>query len=105
MRNNPWLFSLTVTALAVAVSLWLWFGPWLWAGIPWLVAAGLPFLIGLFVPRIPLLFGVVVAVLPYLVEGDVQAGGVLRSIGAAWIAAGVGILIRRMALMQGGKTE
>lgn len=96
MKQKPWLTSLTVTAMAVAVSVWLWFGPWLWPGIPWLVMGALPFLVGLFTPRLPLVFGVLPFLVPYVAEGDVYAGPLLFGIGASYMATALGILIRRL---------
>lgn len=82
--------------MAVVAALWLWFGPWLWPGIPWLVVGLLPFLIGLFAPRMPLLFAVLPMLVPYLIEGDVTAALLLRGLGASYMAAAVGILLRRL---------
>lgn len=97
---RQWLTSLAVTAAAVAASVWLWFGPWLWQGIPWLVMGLLPFLVGLFTPRWPLLFGLLPFVVPYVAEGDVHGGSLLFGIGASYVAIAFGVLLRRLA--QGG---
>ncbi len=97
MKDRAWAISVAVTAATVAASLWLWFGPWLWNGIPWLVAMGLPFLVGLLAPRLPLVFGVLPALLPYLLEGDVKAPLVLGALGASYVAIAAGMLIRRFA--------
>ncbi len=103
MTRNSWLFSLIATALAVACSLWLWFGPWLWPGIPWLVMGALPFAIGLFVPRIPLLFGQLPFLVPFLMEQGFLPS-TLTGMGASWIATGLGIMVRRLITM-GGESE
>lgn len=96
MRDKPWLISFLVAAGAVGASLWLWFGPWLWSGIPWLVAMGLPFLIALLAPKGALLLGPLPALVPYLLEGDVQPVLALGAVGASYVGTAFGILLRRM---------
>jgi hypothetical protein len=95
-RAHPWWQSVAVTAVAVLAALWLWFGPWLWSGIPWLVALLIPFLMGLMVMRVPLLFGILPALIPYLIQGHVDPKTLLSGLGASYIATGLGIFIRRL---------
>lgn len=92
-----WAISLAVTAVAVAAGWWLWFGPWLWQGIPWLVMAALPFLVGLAAPKLPLLFGLLPFVIPYVAEGDVHAASLMFGVGACYVAIAFGVLVRRLA--------
>lgn len=96
-RNGAsWILSVVITAVVVLFSLWLWFGTWEWEGIPWLVAGGLPFVIGVVVPRLPLLFGLLPLLVPVLIEGGVGAPALLAGIGLSLIATGVGLLLRRL---------
>lgn len=96
MRDRPWLISFAVAAAAVAISLWLWFGPWLWGGIPWLVAVGMPFLVSLLAPKGGLLLGPLPALVPYLLEGDVVPILLLGAVGASYIGTAFGVLCRRL---------
>ncbi|MDB4896059.1 MAG: hypothetical protein JWN15_2321 [Firmicutes bacterium] len=96
LRGRPWLQSFLVSAATVGAALWLWFGPWLWPGIPWLVMGLLPFVIGLFVPRVPLLFAMLPLLVPIAIEGGVSAAQLLRGLGATYMAAAFGILLRRL---------
>jgi hypothetical protein len=102
LRRHPWLQSLGVTAAAVAVALWLWFGPWISPSIPWLVVGPLPFLIGLFAPKLPLLLALLPVTIPYLLEGSVKAPLLLGGWGASYIVAAFGILLRRLFVGNGG---
>lgn len=90
-----WIRATAVGVAALGLSLWLWFGSWLWSGIPWLVFGALPFLVGLLSPRYGPLVAVLIANLPPVLEGGVAPSLLLGGVGASYLAGSLGTLVQK----------
>lgn len=95
--THVWVKTFAVGAAALGLSLWLWFGSWLWSGIPWLVFGALPFLVGLLSPRYGPLIAILIANVPPLLEGGVAPSLLLGGAGASYLAGSLGFVLQKFA--------